>query len=228
MSLTDEEQEDYFDPGHSANGDKPNVILTAPDYSSFVKVPHTRIAQEYEKKIQSLFKAGFFGALRNDNLHDAALCIHHGPNVSATAGALAEHDERVARIVDMITAPDNPYVAFAVAAVGFAAQFARNHEEELRSIPQAAKEGRAERRARKRAEREGLTDAPPSPRISVRLPFGRSVSFGIKLRFRSLRKLGTIWHFQTHDPDELVQQVFSDEKLLKALAKENIHIGPRQ
>lgn len=227
MSLTDEEEQDFFNPGHSENGDHPNVILSAPDYSSFVKVTTSRVAKEYEQKVQSLFKAGFFGALRNENLRDAALYIHFGPNVASTAGALAEKDDRVARAIDMITAPDNPYVAFGMAVVGFAAQFARNHEEELRQIPTIAKQSRAERRAQKKAARENGEDSTPN-RIHVKLPFGRTLSFGIKLRFRAFRKLAGFWRFQTHNPDELVQQVFSDEKLIKALAKENIYIGPKQ
>lgn len=226
MSLTDEEEQDFFDPGHSANGDAPNVILTAPDYSTFVKISQSRVAKEYEQRVQSLFKAGFFGALRNNNMRDAALYIHFGPNVASTAGALAEKDERVARAIDMITAPDNPYVAFAMAAIGFAAQFARNHEEELRQIPTAVKMSRAERRAQKKAARENGEQPTPN-RLQIKLPFGRTLKIGIQLKFRGFRKLAALWHFQTHNPDELVQQVFSDEKLIKALAKENIYIGPK-
>lgn len=230
MTMTDEDQADYFSPnGHPETDtddvtEELNVILGAPDYSSFIKKTSTRNAKDYEKKIQSLMKAGFFGSVRNGNIQDAALFIHHGPTLAATGGALADVDERVARVIDMVTAPDNPYVAFLLAAAGFAGQYVRNHEREFAALPTAAKEGRAARKARKLAERENGQTVTGN-RLTVRLPFGKSISLGLKFKFRSFSKLALLWKLQTHDPAELVNQVFSDEKLLAALRKEGIVIG---
>jgi len=228
VSLTDEEQHDYFNPDgkfEAPDGETPdNVIIGAPDYASFVKGTRSTTAREYEKKVQSVLKSGLMHSLGTGNLPDAAVYLHFGPNFASTAGDLADKDERVAKAIDMITAPDNPYVAFGIAAVALLGQFARNHEDTLRAVPAAVKEGRRERKARKVAERANGIE--PS-KVNIRLPFGRTVSFAFGIKFGSIKNVGKLLRFQTREPVELVNTVFTDEKLLKALSKEGIVIRSR-
>jgi hypothetical protein len=200
-----------------------NVILTAPDYASFVKETRSRTAKEYETKIQSILKTYFFHSLEVHNLPDAAATIHYGPAFAASAGDLADKDERVAGAIDMLTKPDNPYIAFGLMAFAFGSQLFRNHEDTWSKIPvavqQGLKEGRNERKARKAVEA-----ANGKPGLQLKLPFGKTVNLGIRFRFRSLSKLGKFYRVQTSEPNELVCRVFSDPKLQKALEKKGITI----
>lgn len=216
---------DYFNPdvnGHDSDGDAENVILTAPDFSTFVKSSRTANAKAYERKVQSALKTGFYGALKSGQLPDAATILYYGPNLAQSAGDLADKDERIARGIDMLTAPDNPYVALGLAALAIIGQFARNHEDTLSAIPQAMKEGKRERKARRAAEKEN----PSGRHLELKLPFGRTARIGLRFRLRAFRKLGLAFKLRSHDPAQLVTEVFSDEKLLKALAKEGIVIRP--
>jgi len=217
MTEIQDDLDDYFDPADNGHADHDNVILTAPDFATFVKGNRTPNAKAYERKVQSALKTTFYGALKNQNLPDAATVLYYGPGFAQAAGDLADKDERVARGIDMLTAPDNPYVAFTIAAIGIAGQLIRNHQDTLSAIPEAVKEGRRERRARKAAE------TPHKP-VQVKLPFGRTLNIGLRFRFRSLRKLGLLIKLRSHEPSQLVAEVFSDEKLLKTLAKEGIVI----
>lgn len=223
--MTEQTESDWFDPDVDAPpngyGDNENVILTAPDFSTFVKSTRTPTAKAYERKIQSALKTTFYGALKNGQLADAATVLYYGPNLAQTAGDLADVNERVAKGIDMLTAPDNPYVGFALAGLAIIGQLYRNHEETLSQIPVAVKEGRRERKARKANETEDTR------RIEVKLPFGRTMRVGLKFRFRSLRKIGLIFKVRSHQPEQLVAEVFSDEKLIRALRKEGIVIQPR-
>ena len=222
--MTEQEtwKNDYFDPtGQSTtNGETPpeHIILDAPDYSTFVKITRTTRSREYERKINSVLKTGFFVALQNGQLPDAATILDKGPSFSLAAGNLADHDERAARIVDMLTAPDNPYVVFAITAIGLVGQLARNHEDVLQNVPQAVRQSRRERKARKAAGTDN------GHRVQIHLPFGRTVSLALRFRFRSLRNVTKLFRLQTQDPIAIVTRVFSDEKLRKALEKQGIVI----
>src|SRR5271170_508324 len=222
-TLTAQEQDEWFDPqpnGHQTDDDdtaaQPNVILTAPDFSTFVKTARTPNAKAYERKVQSGLKSVFYGALKSGQLPDAATILYYGPNLAQAAGDLADKDERIARGIDMLTAPDNPYVAFILAGVAIVGQLARNHEEVLASIPASVKEGRRERKARKAADAE-----KPRKQIELRI-FGRTLKVGVKFRLRAFRKVGVMFKLRSHEPAQLVNEVFSDEKLLKTLSKEGI------
>ena len=231
MTDTDYDR-DYFDPTSSAtppNGEVPageretsHVILDAPNFASFVKITRTTRSREYEKKVNSVLKSVFFASLNNRRIDDAATILDRGPAFALAAGNLADHDERVARVLDMLTAPDNPYVVAAITAIGLVGQLTRNHEDELHNIPDAVRAGRRERRARKAAEKAGAT--ANGHRVQMRLPFGRTVSFAVRLRFRSLRNIGKIFRLQTQEPSAVVNRVFSDQKLLAALEKQGIVI----
>lgn len=204
------------------NGHKPvNVIITAPDYATFVKPARTSGAKAYETKVQSMLKTITFGSLRRNDARDAAALLHYGPDFASAAGDLADKNERVARMIDMLTTPDNPYFAFAIAGLGLAGQLFRNHEDRLQTIPEAVKEGWRERRTRKQAEANGER---AKRTLDIKLPFGRMISVGIGFKFPKLRWARAMFKIQTRNPDELTNEVFSDDKLIKALARENIHI----
>lgn len=229
---TEDDERDYLnpngsDPAEDIEDTEPteNVIFTAPDMATFVKRTRTTNAKDYEAKVRSMLKGGLFHSLDNENLADAAVYLHHGPKLAATAGDLADKDERVARAIDMITAPDNPYVAFVFVGLGMIAQFARNHEETLQQIPPTWREARKQRKLRKQQEQDQPREE--QPRVQLKLPFGRTLSFAFRFKFRKFVKLGAVIHLRSESPAELVNKVFADDKLLKALAKEGYVINRR-
>ena len=225
--MTDTSYErDYFDP--TGNGEAPprereteHVILDAPNFSAFVKTTRTTRSREYEKKVNSVLKTVFFASLNNQQLPDAATILDRGPAFALAAGNLADHDERVARALDMLTAPDNPYVVALITGIGLIGQLARNHEQELSNIPDAVRQTRRERKARRAA---GANAVNNRHRVQIKLPLGRSVSFAVRFKFRSFRHIGKIFRVQTQEPIAVVNRVFSDQKLLDALAKQGIVI----
>lgn len=191
-------------------------ILDAPDYTDFVRRPKTATAREYEKKTASLMKAGMVASINTGNLADAATFIHFGPGFAAAAGDYAATDERAARMIDMITTPASPALAFVLAAAPLISQFARNHEDVIRDIPEI----RQKRRMRKREQA-----AQETPRMDFRIPLiGRHVSFKMRVRFKLLRNLTSGFRKTTYEPDMLTIKVFTDDKLRAALHKQGIDI----
>jgi hypothetical protein len=88
-----------------------------------------KLAVDYEKKIQSLLHTLMKSTAGDKKTAaDAATVIRYGPEFAEKAGDLAEHDERARKAIELISAPDNPYVAFAFAALPLALQLIRNHE----------------------------------------------------------------------------------------------------
>lgn len=228
-NLNEEDRADYFNPGHSLNGDSAadeddetgalfdySALFDAPDFASMVRGRRSKVAQEYEKRIKSALKSGAIGALRAQDLPDAATILHYGPGFSAALGDVADVNDSVKRMIDIVTAPDNPYIVLAMIALPFAAQFLRNHEETIKQIPDA-------RRRARRAKKEEPADDRKN--VILSLPFGRKLSLRLGFRFHPLAKARLLFRVPTHEPQDLVFQVFSDPKLLTALEKQGIHIG---
>lgn len=182
------------------------AILDAPDYLTLIKKDKTATAKEYETKVQSILKEGIkfgLGMPEGRGLADVAAILAYGPDFAERAGELADFDERAKKALDIITAPDNPWLMFALAALPFVAQVFRNHEGQIkarRDRPKLSKEERkAQRAARPRAEFTVF-------KRKFRVPFR------LKLQFGFLRS-------GTAEPGFLVNKVFSNEDVQKMLHK---------
>lgn len=198
--------------GESANW---QAILDAPDYLTLLKGRKTPTAADYEKKVQSVLKEVVkfrLGAGTPSGLADVAAVLAMGPDLAERAGILADADERAKKTLDILTAPDNPWLMFAFAGIPLICQLFRNHEDQLKKVPGQVKKTRAERKAARAAR--------PRPVIhigkrEIRLPFRLSVHFGF------LRQ-------STYDPQYLVNQVMGSDKVRTALYKKyGVQIGAK-
>jgi hypothetical protein len=225
-NLTEEERQDYFNPGGS-NGDSPpedsasysyDALFAAPDYSVLIKGRRSAGAREYETKVKSVMKSLAIGSLRNGQFADSATFFRFGPGLSAATGDVCAVNDRAKKIVDMATAPDNPYVALGMVALPMIAQLFRNHEKQLEVIPELRKEARQRRKQRRQEEDKRRT-------ATVHIPFmRREIKVRIGLRFNPFRGSRLAFTASTKPPQDLIQQVFSDEKLQAALAKQGIEV----
>lgn|SRR5215475_407740 len=215
VTAGDEHREEY--PNGSSPDDEVGgweAIWNAPDYSTLIGARQSRRAAEYTKKVNSVFKAVTFASIQAGDMPDAAAVLHHGPPFSHALGQLADKDRRVAASIDMLTSPSSPVMMALVTGVTLLAQVARNHEDQIKEIPNARKRARAIKKAQKGSE--------VPPRFTIRV-LGRS----FPIRFRSRFKVSTLFagfRSQTHEPQLLVMQVFSDPKLLTALEKQGIRL----
>jgi hypothetical protein len=182
-----------------------SVILDAPDYAKLLKPATTAKAKEYETKVNSVLKEVLRYRLTPDGLSDAAAILTYGPDFAARAGILADHDPRVAGALDMITAPDSPWVMFALVALPFLGQLFRNHEAQIKAIPANARKTRAERKAERAAQ----------PRAEVRIPGTKRT---LRIPFRIKLPLG-MFRASTVEPAVLVHQVMGNPDIRKALHK---------
>jgi hypothetical protein len=201
-------------------------LFDAPSYSDFIKTAPNSRAKTYEKRVQSMMKAGMVMSLNSHQWPDAATFLKHGPGFAKAAGNLAAEDARAAHLVDMLTAPDSPYVMFAMVAIPMVAQLFRNHASDIETVAASAS---ANRKARKAARKEAKATGfkATTPPITVRI-FKRE--FKIPIRFRvKLPKFKAIFNSflaPTQQPDEIAAEVFNDPAVIKALHK--MGLFPRQ
>lgn len=195
-------------------------LFEAPNYADFIKSPTSGTAKEYEKKTAALLKSWFWSSIHSQQMPDAATILERGPSFSVATGKLAASNEKVAKMLDIITAPESPAVLFVVAAIPFVAQIFRNHEPELAQVPATFRERRAARKARKQ---QGVSaDVPREPLFTIRI-LGRKIPVGAKFNIRlGFRFLSGPARSQTTHPGVLVHRVFSDSRVQKALEKEGI------
>jgi hypothetical protein len=192
-----------------------STLFDAPSYSEFIKTAPNSKARSYERRVQSMMKAGMIMSVNAHNWPDAATFLKHGPGFAKAAGNLAAVDAKAAAIVDMMTAPDSPYLMFAMVALPMISQLARNHQGQIAEVAQTRKQRRAERKQEKLAGIQKET-APP---ITVRLG-KRRINVPIRLRIRlPLKKIFSGFLAPTQDPREITAEVFSDEAVVKALHK---------
>jgi len=191
------------------------TILDAPDYLTLLKGRKSSTAKEYEIKVQSVLKEALkfrLGAGTVTGLADVAAILAMGPDFAERAGILADADERAKKVLDMLTAPDNPWLMFAFAALPFIGQLFRNHEEQLKAVPGGIKKTRAERKAERAAR--------PRPVIhigkrAIKLPFRLSIHINF------LRQ-------NTYEPQILVNHVMNSDKVRKAIFdKYGVTIGAK-
>lgn len=195
------------------------TLFDAPNYGDFIKITPTLKSRNYERRVQSLMKAGMIAAISTQQWPDAATFIKYGPGFAKAAGNLAAEDARVAGLIDMITAPDSPYVVFGMVAIPLISQLVRNHQSDLKEAAHGFKAGRAARREAKAAGLKRQTVRPP---ITVHL-FKREIKIPIRLRFRfNVKQLFTPFLASTVPPTLLSYEVFSDPTVIRALHKMGI------
>jgi hypothetical protein len=203
-----------------------SALFDAPSYSDFIKTAPNSKAKMYEKRVQSMMKAGLVMSLNNHQWPDAATFLKHGPGFAKASGNLAAEDARAARLVEMMTAPDSPYVMFAMVAIPMVAQLFRNHAPDIEKAAATSRERRAARKAAKREARATGFKASTPP-ITVRI-FKRE--FKIPIRFRvKLPNLKTVFSSflaPTQYPNEIAAEVFNDPAVIKALHKMGMY--PRE
>lgn len=216
-SIDDDERED----DELAPESDYSYLFDAPSYSEFIKLKPNSRAKTYERKTASMMKAGLVMSLNSHQYPDAATFLKHGPGFATAAGNLAAEDPRAAKIIDMLTAPDSPYVMFALAAMPLFSQLVRNHERDVKTAATTWREKRAER---KQAKISGYKPTKQASPITVRL-FKREFKLPIRLRFKlpSFKHMFGAFMTPTQYPDEITQEVFSDPSVVKALHKMGIY-----
>lgn len=92
----------------------------------------TQRAKEYEQKVDGLLGQIMQACVASERtVADGAAILAYGGAVSSKAGDLADHDPKVRRAIDIITAgSENPYLALGLATLPLAMQIVRNHETE--------------------------------------------------------------------------------------------------
>lgn len=207
-----EDQEDLARDVFVGETDEPEIGEPELDQPSADFVGKTRRApraKTYENKTKRILNAVMRAAAANEaTLPDAAAIIMHGKQFSEKAGDLANADPRVRRAIDFLSdGTENPYVAFAVAALPMAAQLYRNHQDVL--APKAVVESV---KARRSAGKE-------RPGRKFRIPFTKRT---ITIRFRMT--LPSVTNF-TNDPHALTAYVFENEEIVTALQKAGVEVA---
>lgn len=201
------------------NGDTPapeedprlswSVILDAPEVASFLKTTETPRAKEYRNKTNSLLNTVLQARLGSPNgLADVSAILQRGPATAIHAGTFADNNESFRRMLDVITAPDNPAVAFAVTAIPLVMQVLRNHEADIQDV----KARRAARRRMSKDERK--TAKAAKPRVEFKF-MGRTW----KMPFTFKVNIGNMLRMNTVPPDYLVSSVIGDPKVRAELSK---------
>jgi hypothetical protein len=197
-----------------------NVILGAPDFTALIKRPETQKSREYERRTASALKLVVVGSIQAGQLPDAATVLYHGPGFAKAVGQLADASETAQKIVDAFTSPNSPWAMFALTAVPMVAQLFRNHEDQLQQVPSKIAFSRKARQMRKEAKQ---AQPKPPPRFTFRI-LGKQIPVRFRMRFNLGRVFAGV-RTQTRDPNEIALGVFTDERLLSALAKQGINIA---
>lgn len=196
-------------------------LFNAPNYADFIKTKPNSKAQGYERKVASMVKAGLVLSINNQAWPDAATFLKHGPGFAKAAGNLAAEDARAAQIVDLLTAPDSPYVMFALVALPMISQIARNHQGDIKNAGTTMKQRRQER---KQAKLAGLKPTVVKPPVTVHL-FRREfkIPIRVRIRFPKASSLFKAFLAPTQFPGQITEEVFSDPAVLKALHKMGVY-----
>lgn len=199
-------------------------LFDAPSYSEFIKTKPNSNAQKYEKRVQSMMKAGLVGSINAQNWPDAATFLKHGPGFAKAAGNLAAEDARAAAIIEMVTAPDSPYIVMAMVAIPFIAQLTRNHQPEIAKAGSTFRERRAERKQIRLSGGKPRVTAEPITVHVFKREFKLPIRFRVKLpNFKNAFKA---FLAPTQHPGQIAEEVFSDPAVIKALHKMGVY--PRQ
>jgi len=208
--------------GESVNGYDPpdfNLILGAPDFAELFKKSKNQTVRDYERKAASAFKAVAVGSMQAGNWADAATFLWHGPGAATAIGQIADASPRAKQMIDMLTAPDSPWLVFAVTMLPLTAQILRNHEKDIQEIPAHWNMSRKARAHRKELRKE--TEDPP--RFIIKL-WRWHIPVRYKMRFRPWKTFASGVRSQTQEPNILAAKVFTDPALLSALDKIGVKI----
>jgi hypothetical protein len=174
------------------------IVADSDTLAEFIKRPKTAVAREYEKKTAAALNSVFRGTAGNPaTVVDAATILVFGDGFSAAAGELAQEDERARRVLDFLTTPSNPWIAFAMVAIPMAAQLMRNHEAELEDLP------------------------PVKKVIGIKIPFSKkAISIPLRIKPRLPKRLRS----QTSEPAAMLA-VFEHPDVKRALKKRGITVA---
>lgn len=197
-----------------------DVIFDAPDYSSLIRNKPTPVSREYTTRVRSLIKTGALACIRGENFPDAAALLEYGDQWARAAGDLASESDKARRYMDIITAPESPYLAFAMTSMTLFSQLARNHAAGLETAKLSRK---AARQKRKADAESGIT---PEGSVTWKIPIiRREVRLGFRIRPKAIiTRALSVFKGTTLPPADLTMKVFTDDKLIKALADQGIAI----
>lgn len=223
------DRDNYFDPtGNGSNPPppEPNVtyitddVFDAPDFINFLKPDQTARSKEYEQRVKSMMKAVTISSFKNNRVTDGAAFMKFGPGFARAAGNLADSSDSVAKTIDMLTAPDNPWFVFASITTAMTLQLFRNHEQEASQVATTWRQRRAQR---KELRKQGIKpEKPQGTPVTIKGPFGKK--FTLRVKVPGPKVLFSLIHAQTQVPDELAHEVLSSDKIRKALEKQGIKI----
>lgn len=217
----DDAPEDFGGNGHSEYTDF-RLILNAPDFATFIKKTKNARVRQYETRTASALKAVALAAMQADDFADAATVLWFGPSVATATGYVADASPRARGIIDMLTAPNSPWVALALTVMPMVAQLARNHEAELAEVPKRFNMSRKARSMRK--AQKAQAEAQP-PRFTIKL--GKR-SIPVRFRMNVGRIFSAGIKAQTVDPVVVTSRVFTDDALLAELRRLGFNIKPVQ
>lgn len=194
-------------------------VWNAPDYSQLITSRQSKVAREYTVKCNSVVKALTLASINAGDFPDAAALLHYGPPFTHATGQLADSSDTVKRTIDLITSPSSPAVMFALTGIALVAQVMRNHEAQIKEIPETRRMAKARRKAM-----AGAKQAEP-PRFTIKV-LGRQWPIRFRSRIR-WSKFFSGFRAQTRNPEDLTLAVFSDPKVLSALEKQGIKLVKR-
>ena len=204
--FTDEElQSDFFEPGGAPNPDGTNNLPPIDSDLAGEGESLSPVARRYQKKVRRIMASAFRLTVgEQSTVPDAAAIIMHGPDLAEKAGILADKDARFRRGIDMLTeGTENPYLAFAAAAIPLGMQLFRNHEDIL--SPRAIIDARRKHKAYQQAN--------PNPGKEWKIPgTKRKIRIRFKLHFPAIRNF-------TNDPNALSQYVFLNPDMAQAMER---------
>jgi hypothetical protein len=190
-------------------------LFGAPDFASFIKKPVSQRSRQYERKVQSVLKAGVIGAINVQDFPDAAALLKYGPAFARASGELADSNAKTRDIIDMLTAPSSPVAMFLAASIPLAAQLFRNHEPQVQQVAENVRQTRAQRKAAKKA---GMRIPKPEAREVAAIKFfGKRIPIKVRLPKMKINMIGKMLHARATHPQIIVNEVFGDPKVMKAL-----------
>jgi hypothetical protein len=213
---------DEFDPDEEIQEEHDfSNLFDAPDYSSFIKTKPNSKAKSYEARVASLMKAGLIGSLNAGNYPDAATFLKHGPGFAKATGNLAADDPKIAGIVEMLTAPESPYVMFALVAIPLVSQLLRNHRTEIGEAGATFREKRAQRKQEKKA---GVRQPSTIKPLKFKL-FKREITIPIRVRIKlpNFKNAFKAFLAPTQHPVQITNEVLGDPRVQSELRKMGIY-----
>lgn len=204
MTATDDLTLEDFDSAfldgpeaHEPDPEQTDEQAQEPNAEFVEEVKESPRAKRYRLKVRKALNFGI--KLMAGNPHtvdDAAALLYHGPGISAAIGQLADHDDKVRKVIDFLSddAIDNPYILAGMAVATFGFQVVRNHEAGLAKGKQVAR---------------------------IKIPFTKRyipLKFSIRLHFPGIRNV-------SYEPHYLTSVVFGNPDVQAKLAAQGIKVA---